>query len=293
MWDKNVLQDLMKEKLAKYKFIIVSNRQPYVFDYVGRKVKCTKTIGGLVTAMDPVMQASEGVWVAASSGDADNSVIDKNNIVKVPPEKSAYSMKLINLTKNEEQGYYYGYSNQALWPLSHIAYRQPNFMHSDWETYKNVNKRFAESVFLEWYIALAVLFGLSFIRKTTGEKIKLFLEITPYINISLALIISSVLFFRETDFLFLTSFELFWLFSCTYILHFFLVKGSTEYKNKGWIIFKDTALMSLILYLTPVGVILFALSIKRVINTPVRVLLTIFLFLFLALNLTVNKFTPY
>ncbi|HBS87639.1 MAG: hypothetical protein A2W91_15355 [Bacteroidetes bacterium GWF2_38_335] len=97
-------------------------------------------------------------------------------------------------------------------------------------------KRFAESVFLEWYIALAVLFGLSFIRKTTGEKIKLFLEITPYINISLALIISSVLFFRETDFLFLTSFELFWLFSCTYILHFFLVKGSTEYKNKGWII---------------------------------------------------------
>ncbi|OGS33696.1 MAG: trehalose-6-phosphate synthase [Elusimicrobia bacterium RIFOXYC2_FULL_34_12] len=125
---------------------MVSNRQPYVFDYVGRKVKCTKTIGGLVTAMDPVMQASEGVWVAASSGDADNSVIDKNNIVKVPPEKSAYSMKLINLTKNEEQGYYYGYSNQALWPLSHIAYRQPNFMHSDWETYKNVNKRFAESV---------------------------------------------------------------------------------------------------------------------------------------------------
>ena len=146
MWDKKTLQELIKEKFTGYKFIVVSNRQPYSFEYAGRKIKCVKTIGGLVTALDPVMQTAGGVWVAYSSGDADMSVVDKNNSVKVPPEKNLYIEKLVVLSKEEENGYYYGYANQALWPLCHIAYKQPVFNSSDWEHYKNANKKFAESV---------------------------------------------------------------------------------------------------------------------------------------------------
>lgn len=146
MFTKKTLQQAIKEKLADYNFIVVSNRQPYTFEYAGRKVKCVKTIGGLVTALDPVMQVSEGTWVACSSGDADVDVVDKNSIVQIPPEKPSYTMKLINLTKDEENGYYYGYANQALWPLCHIAYKQPIFSSSDWEYYKKINKKFADSV---------------------------------------------------------------------------------------------------------------------------------------------------
>ncbi|MEW6557353.1 MAG: trehalose-6-phosphate synthase [Elusimicrobiota bacterium] len=146
MWTKETLQQLIKEKLADYKFIVVSNRQPYSFEYSGRKIKYTKTIGGLVTAVDPVMQTAGGVWVAYSSGDADTDIIDKNNTVKVPPEKNTYTQKLVFLSKEEENGYYYGYANQSLWPLCHIAYRQPIFDSAHWQYYKNVNQKFAESV---------------------------------------------------------------------------------------------------------------------------------------------------
>ncbi|MBN1385045.1 MAG: trehalose-6-phosphate synthase [Elusimicrobia bacterium] len=146
MITKDTLHKIIEEKLADYKFIVVSNRQPYTFEYAGKKIKCSKTIGGLVTALDPVMQASGGTWVAVSSGDADSEVVDKDDIVKIPPEKPTYEMKLINLTKEEESGYYYGYANQALWPLCHIAYRQPTFYASDWENYDKVNKKFADGV---------------------------------------------------------------------------------------------------------------------------------------------------
>ncbi|OQA91703.1 MAG: Trehalose-phosphate synthase [Elusimicrobia bacterium ADurb.Bin231] len=146
MFDRKSLQNLIKEKLTDYKFIVVSNRQPYTFEYAGRKINCIKTIGGLVTALDPVMQTAGGTWIAYSSGDADADVLDKDNSVKIPYENPQYTQKLIFLTKEEENGYYYGYANQGLWPLCHIAYRQPVFSISDWEHYKNANKKFAESV---------------------------------------------------------------------------------------------------------------------------------------------------
>src|SRR5690606_1968700 len=66
--------------------------------------------------------------------------------VKVPPNDPTYYIRCIWLSSEEEQGYYYGFSNEGLWPLCHIAHTRPVFRASDWQTYKEVNEKFAQSV---------------------------------------------------------------------------------------------------------------------------------------------------
>ena len=149
MWTKQSLQEAMREKMRDYRFIIVSNREPYIHEHSGKRIKCIKAISGLVIALDPVIQASGGVWVACGSGDADRDVVDKHNKIQVPPEDPSYTLKRVWLSKEEESGYYYGYANCALWPLSHISYEKPTFNAADWEYYKAVNMRFADNVLEE------------------------------------------------------------------------------------------------------------------------------------------------
>ena len=146
MWTKESLSKLVKNKLEGYKFIIASNREPYMHEYKGKEIKCTKTISGLTIALDPVMQATKGVWIAWASGSADRDTVDENNCVNVPPNNPSYTLKRLWLSKQEEESYYYGYSNQALWPLSHIAYEKPVFLKEDWQIYKKVNQRFAQAI---------------------------------------------------------------------------------------------------------------------------------------------------
>ena len=143
MWTKQSLQQLIKEKMSDYLFIVVSNRQPYVHVHKKGQIQCQRGAGGVITALDPVMQACHGIWVASSSGDADNKVTDSHGKIKVPPENPAYVLKRVWLSKEEENGYYYGYSNEALWPLSHLAFNRPIFRKEDWEYYVKVNEKFA------------------------------------------------------------------------------------------------------------------------------------------------------
>ena len=146
MWTRERLRDNVHQKLADFQFIVVSNREPYVHEYRGGQIQPQKTISGLVTALDPVMQACGGTWVAFGSGSADREVVDGSDSVQVPPECPRYTLRRVWLSKEEESRYYYGYTNQALWPLSHIVYRQPIFDAKDWEYYDTVNKKFAETV---------------------------------------------------------------------------------------------------------------------------------------------------
>jgi len=146
MWTPERLRDTMRQKLGDHQFLVVSNREPYVHDYRGGQIRSQKTISGLVTALDPVMQACGGIWVAFGSGSADREVVDGNDCIQVPPEHPRYALRRVWLSKEEESGYYYGYSNQALWPLSHTAYRQPTFDAKDWEYYDEVNKKFSEAI---------------------------------------------------------------------------------------------------------------------------------------------------
>jgi len=145
------LRSLVHERLADAQVIVVSNREPYVHSHAGGGIVCQVPAGGLVTALDPVMRACGGTWVAHGAGDADRAVVDGRDRVLVPPpdgpaSRDRYRLKRVWLSKAEEQGYYYGFANQALWPLCHQAFVRPRFEAADWETYRAVNRRFAEAV---------------------------------------------------------------------------------------------------------------------------------------------------
>ncbi len=146
MLTRESLEALVTEKLSGYLFVAVSNREPYIHTFSGRQIVPQVPASGLTVALDPVMRACRGTWVAHGSGDADREVVDKDNKVGVPPEEPRYALRRVWLTKEEEAGYYYGFSNEALWPLCHIVYTRPVFNESDWNTYKKVNGIFAQSV---------------------------------------------------------------------------------------------------------------------------------------------------
>jgi trehalose 6-phosphate synthase len=146
MWDEKTLQAMIRDKLGDSPLIVVSNREPYVHRRDKRGITCMRASGGLVTALDPVLTACNGIWVAHGSGNADRYAVDENNEVQVPPDKPSYTLHRLWISKEEENGFYYGYSNEALWPLCHIAYTRPDFRKDDWRNYVRMNQRFADTV---------------------------------------------------------------------------------------------------------------------------------------------------
>ncbi|MDD5415826.1 MAG: trehalose-6-phosphate synthase [Candidatus Daviesbacteria bacterium] len=148
-WTAERLKEFIKDILKGRTIFMVSNREPYIHTKTGRKIDYYFPASGVVTAIEPVMQACGGVWIAHGSGDADRLVVDSNSKIKVPPDEPKYVLRRIWLTEQEEVGYYYGFSNEALWPLCHIAYQRPIFKKEDWEEYKKVNQKFADVILSE------------------------------------------------------------------------------------------------------------------------------------------------
>lgn len=149
MSTRESLQQLVREKLGDCMFVVVSNREPYIHEWVGDQINCVKPASGLTTALDPVMHSCKGTWIAHGSGTADRDVASDQDRVHVPPEDPQYTLRRVWLTKQEEDGYYYGLSNDAIWPLCHVSYTRPTFSESDWNTYKRVNEVFAQTVLQE------------------------------------------------------------------------------------------------------------------------------------------------
>ncbi|MBK6399584.1 MAG: trehalose-6-phosphate synthase [Bacteroidetes bacterium] len=130
------------------KMIVVSNREPYMHIHEGKEIKCIVPASGMITAMEPILKACGGLWIASGSGDADKETVDKDDKVQVPPLNPKYTLKRVWLTK-EEESHYYGFSNEGLWPLCHLAHTRPTFRIEDWEYYKKVNEKFAETILEE------------------------------------------------------------------------------------------------------------------------------------------------
>lgn len=158
MWTRDSLQELVRQQVDGYPFLVVSNREPYVHTFAEDGIQCDRPVGGLTTALDPVMQACGGTWIAHGSGDADYAVVDSTGKVLIPPQSPRYTLRRIRLSPAEEEGYYCGFANQALWPLCHLAYTRPLFRQAHWETYKAVNERFADAVLDEIGDGLAFVF---------------------------------------------------------------------------------------------------------------------------------------
>jgi len=146
IWTPERLKVEMENLLQKKKMIVVSNREPYMHIHDGKEIKCIVPASGMITAMEPILKACSGLWIAAGTGDADKETVNKEGKVEVPPEDPKYTLKRLWLTKEEELHFYYGFSNEGLWPLCHIAHTRPTFRIDDWRFYKKVNKDFAKAV---------------------------------------------------------------------------------------------------------------------------------------------------
>jgi alpha,alpha-trehalose-phosphate synthase [UDP-forming] len=149
MWTADRLAVQVQSRLNGGRLFVVSNREPYIHQRNGKSIEVTVPPSGLVTALEPVLNACDGTWVAHGSGDADAEVVDVHDRLRVPPNEPRYTLRRLWLSKEEEEGYYYGFANEGLWPLCHIAHTRPIFRAQDWQFYQEVNRKFAAAVLEE------------------------------------------------------------------------------------------------------------------------------------------------
>jgi alpha,alpha-trehalose-phosphate synthase [UDP-forming] len=149
VWTAERLAVHVRSKLGDSGLIILSNREPYSHTRKGESLEVVVPPSGLVTALEPILCACDGRWVAHGSGDADRETVDAKAHLRVPPDDPKYTLRRVWLTKEEEEGYYFGFSNEGLWPLCHIAHTRPIFRTSDWDAYREVNQKFADAVLEE------------------------------------------------------------------------------------------------------------------------------------------------
>ena len=148
-WGPETLRGLLHAELRGQEVIVVSNREPYIHVRQDGHIAVQRPASGLVTALEPVMRATSGTWIAHGSGSADRDVVDAHDRVGVPIDHPAYKIRRVWLSREQEAGYYYGFANEGLWPLCHIAHVRPTFRSTDWTQYRDVNRIFARAVAAE------------------------------------------------------------------------------------------------------------------------------------------------
>lgn len=145
-WTADRLREFIKAHLKDRPMFVLSNREPYVHTKIKNKIEWSVPAGGVVTALEPVMDACGGMWIAYGSGNADAETADSDGKIMVPPDEPKYTLKRVSLTPKEVEGYYTGFSNEALWPLCLMAHTRPLFRAEDWIEYKKVNAKFAKTL---------------------------------------------------------------------------------------------------------------------------------------------------
>jgi trehalose 6-phosphate synthase len=146
-WTPQALKQVVNEHLHSAQVLIVSNREPYIHNYDADHHPVVQVpASGMVTALEPIMRACAGTWIAHGAGPADRETVDRFDQIRVPPDDPAYTLRRVWLSAEQEQGYYYGFSNEGLWPLCHLAYVRPAFRPTDWRAYEEVNAKFADVV---------------------------------------------------------------------------------------------------------------------------------------------------
>ena len=141
----DMLRQLVEERIPHTSLVVIANREPYVHSRDGDGIKVERPASGLVTGIEPLLRACGGVWIAHGGGSADRQTADAKGRLAVPPDDPDYVLRRIWLSQREQEGYYYGLSNEGLWPLCHIAHTRPTFRAEDWEQYRKINRRFAEA----------------------------------------------------------------------------------------------------------------------------------------------------
>jgi trehalose 6-phosphate synthase len=146
LWTANRLRANIHKRLEDRSLFVVSNREPYEHVYGDNGIEVRVPASGLVTALEPILCACDGTWIAHGSANADREMVDEKDRVRVPPDQRYYTLRRVWLTKEDEDGYYLGFANEGIWPLCHVAHTRPIFRAADWECYKRVNQKFARAV---------------------------------------------------------------------------------------------------------------------------------------------------
>jgi trehalose 6-phosphate synthase len=145
-WSPQTLRVLLGQELPNAEVLVVSNREPYIHNRTAGGIEMQIPASGLVAALEPVMRACGGTWIAHGSGTADRETVDAQDRISVPPDAPAYTLRRIWLSEEQQNGYYYGFANEGLWPLCHISFVPPHFREADWQLYCEVNELFADAV---------------------------------------------------------------------------------------------------------------------------------------------------
>jgi trehalose 6-phosphate synthase len=147
VWTPQRLKQTLNRHLHGEKVVILANREPYIHELTeSGGIGVVHPASGLVTALEPVMRACSGTWIAHGGGSGDRKTVDRHDRVRVPPGEESFLVRRVWLSREEEQGYYYGFANEGLWPLCHIADARPIFRSEDWKQYQKVNEKFAQAV---------------------------------------------------------------------------------------------------------------------------------------------------
>jgi trehalose 6-phosphate synthase len=151
LWTAERLRVSVRNKLQNKPLFVVSNREPYMHEFSerDRSIEVIVPASGVVTALEPLLIACNGTWIAHGSGSADREMVDAHDRLRVPPDHPSYTLRRVWLSADEERGYYAGFSNEGLWPLCHIAHTRPLFRPEDWYHYQQVNRRFADILLAE------------------------------------------------------------------------------------------------------------------------------------------------
>ncbi|GGH16391.1 alpha,alpha-trehalose-phosphate synthase (UDP-forming) [Silvibacterium dinghuense] len=149
MSNRKTLQRLMHRELQGVKFLVVSNREPYVHSWKGEEMVASRPAGGLALALDPVLQAANGTWIAQGTGDADRESVDEHDHVAVPPDNPTYTLRRVWIDEQLQREFYNGMANEGLWPLCHASFVRPTFRPRDWESYRRANQIFADAILEE------------------------------------------------------------------------------------------------------------------------------------------------
>ncbi len=148
-WSPAMLRQILETELPDAELIVVSNREPYVHEKDGDRIRLHVPASGLVSALEPITRTCKGTWIAHGGGSADRETVDARDRLAVPPSDPSYTLRRVWLSDEEYNGYYSGFANEGLWPLCHIAFTRPIFRAADWECYRAVNRKFAEVVVQE------------------------------------------------------------------------------------------------------------------------------------------------
>jgi trehalose-6-phosphate synthase len=149
LWTADRLRANIQKRLNGRSLFVVSNREPYEHVRGSKGIETRVPASGLVTALEPILCACDGTWIAHGSADADRETVDAKDRLRVPPDHPRYTLRRVWLTREEEEGYYFGFANEGIWPLCHIAHTRPVFRAGDWEHYQRANAKFAEALLEE------------------------------------------------------------------------------------------------------------------------------------------------